>query len=356
MSARSTQPTLAVMAHPSRREFGRWVLDAVGVGHDNLVLDPYPDEATGALPPFALACGRADPGVSDWHVVLMDDAEPARDFWTLLGLSLADAPTGTLSLYHEWGSRTGALARCAALSGCRYVPVADPYVPTIGIALPASWAREVPLAFPGRQTMFEDVALGRFLATRSRYAYAAVPTLVQHRTLPSLVGHDTKGERKSALFADGAGDGAMALEPEVWPGRYAPYVRYHDLALHVMTSPDGRYWSKVGIQAWLHGAPGQRLRWDALRARVSRAVAPVLVDRDPTFAECECIDLVSGQLALMSMAVADVAGIEGDHVQTQEAALETLAPGTLRSGHEPGRLRGLGGVMRSVLVDMVAYA
>jgi hypothetical protein len=181
--------TVTVMAHPSRASTANKLVRSLGISPNRLVLDPYPDEPMGALPPFVLACAQASPASSPWHVVLMDDAIPCDGFWAMLATTLDQPPAGTVSLYHEWGSRTGALARCAALADSRFVPVADPYVPTIGIAMPSTWALEMADTYPGRQILFKDIALGRFLAARSRTAFASVPTLVQHRTMPGLM-HD----------------------------------------------------------------------------------------------------------------------------------------------------------------------
>lgn len=343
----SEQFSLSVMAHPSRAHQAAELCARLSLPEDAVAFDPFPDEPTSALPTAVAAWSRADPSRRPWHVVLMDDAQVCHDFAAKVD-ELVATVDGPVSLYAEWGSRTGAIARAAHLMDRHLVPVGDPYVPTLGMALPSEIALRFAETYRGRQYITEDVALGRFLAAERIVAHSVVPTLVEHDLSPSLIGNDTRGLRRSVLFRD---DTAVPLTTQPWPDSVAevPYIRYQDLALHVLERVDGIWW-KRGFAAWLHTRPHHFPLIDrAVRSAVPR-LQGVLAARDPAFTEpsCTCSLLIARYLTILSISVERSMRVPANSA----AALGTLVPGTLRLFHDPRRLNGLGADLSDVLSEI----
>ncbi|MEV6061792.1 hypothetical protein AB0L62_17470 [Nocardia asteroides] len=343
----SDQFSLSVMAHPSRASQAAELCSRLSISEDAIAFDPFPDEPTSALPTAVAAWSRADPARHPWHVVLMDDAQVCRDFAAKVD-ELVATVDGPVSLYAEWGSRTGAIARAAHLMDRHLVPVGDPYVPTLGMALPAEIAVRFAETYRGRQYITEDVALGRFLAAERIVAHSVVPTLVEHDLSPSLIGNDTRGLRRSVLFRD---DTAAPVTMRAWPESVTevPYIRYQDLALHVLERVDGIWW-KRGFAAWLHARPHHFPVIDrAVRSAVPQ-VRRILAARDAAFTEasCTCSVLIARYLAVLSMSVERSMRVPANSAQ----ALGTLVPGTLRLFHDPRQLSGLGADLSEVLSDI----
>lgn len=188
-----------VMAHPHRSAMAeRLVRDHPELGL-NIVYDPEPAAANpSALRAARLAWSHASPDATH-HLVLQDDSLLCPDFADSLLDAIAQQPNAALCLFTEWGSRSAALVRLAALTGSAFAAVVDPYLPSQGLVLPREYADGfADASADGEDT--DDGVLGKYVRTVGLPAYVMVPNLVEHGDSPSIVGNDVLGERKSACF------------------------------------------------------------------------------------------------------------------------------------------------------------
>jgi hypothetical protein len=82
--------------------------------------------------------------------VVQDDVALPGQIVDALRAALDTWPVAALSLFVEWGSRAGALARLAALAGASWIPVVGPSVPTQALLLPTEVARDAARVPPRR--------------------------------------------------------------------------------------------------------------------------------------------------------------------------------------------------------------
>lgn len=216
-NTQSIRVSASVMSHPSRAAAAGQVAERTGIPLTDLALDPEPDGPPTALRSARVAFGAADRHDTTHHLVLQDDTRLAAGFAGTVERYLAAHPEAAVSLFVEWGSRTATLARWAVFTGAGAVPVVNPYVPTVALALPSELsvalgrflAEEAPADEP------DDREVLRFVRRSGTSALVAIPNPVEHEELPSLVGNSGHGARRSVCFAPGpvAEHDTSVLEP-----------------------------------------------------------------------------------------------------------------------------------------------
>lgn len=187
--------SIAAMAHPSRAD----AVTRMARAHPELgirvVFDPEPDRGH-SLATAVAAWAAVEPGATH-HMVVQDDVLFCDDFARILPATVAARPDSAISLFAEWGSRTASVIRVAALRGAAFAAVADPYVPTQALVLPADHARALSRDVAG-QTDPDDIAIARHLRRVGVPSVVTVPNLVEHDDRPSLTGNGFQGLRHSA--------------------------------------------------------------------------------------------------------------------------------------------------------------
>jgi hypothetical protein len=283
------------MAHPVRRSVAETLIARLG-GTPDLVLDPAPTAPPSALR-TALAAWRAIGEGASHHLVLQDDAQPAPGFLDCAAAAAEARPDAVLCFYAHWASRNAAMTRMAARHGRAWGElVPTEYVPTVAALMPAEVVAGF-LAFAGeRDEGPDDELLSEFLRASGAEAYVAAPNLVEHADLPSLVGNEDQGRRRSACFvgscvphrdasgvlrlAETAGlsqywggeplcvateswglmpwcDMARRLgidEPRLWSGFAAAQERLPASVRELLAAGNGRPISSLWITAYLEGA------------------------------------------------------------------------------------------------------
>ncbi|QSB06729.1 hypothetical protein [Natronoglycomyces albus] len=194
--------SISIMTHPKRRDAAEAIADRVRPHPVRLAIDPQPDGPPTALRSATVAFQQAREADSTHHLLLQDDIEVPEDFVEAARRSVELHPSSAVSLYVEWGSRTATLARMAALSGDHAVPVVNPYVPTSAVAIPHHHAIDFAtfLECQARADEADDEALLRFVHSRAIETVVMVPNLVEHRSVPSIVGNDEHGLRRSVCL------------------------------------------------------------------------------------------------------------------------------------------------------------
>jgi len=231
------------MTHPARYALANDLRDR----HPELNAVVINDSARSTLA-CAQAAWRAAAADATHHLVLQDDVSLCDGFLDAVHDAIAMRPGDALALFTEWGSRTAHLSRIAALRGAGWAEVADEYVPTVALVLPADKARRFgSLAIDAAtdNAVADDVAMRAFLPA----AYVRVPNLVEHLAVPSAAGNDEMGERRSVCYFPRAGgidsyaiDG-LPVTPHFswWEGRSVCCVR------------SGAGWRKIPAREFLAG-------------------------------------------------------------------------------------------------------
>lgn len=203
----------AVMAHPAREDVVRRFVARHPELDLQVALDPEP-ERRHSLSTALAAWSLVEPGATH-HLVLQDDVVLCEGFVDRMFTAVRARPDAAVSMFAEWGARAGDLVRLALLRGQMFAAVADPYIPTQALVLPAAHAAE--FAEKGRaETEPDDVALYRYLRSSGTPGVVVAPNLVQHEDRPSLTGNTFQGPRLSACFVPDAPAGLFeALEPGV---------------------------------------------------------------------------------------------------------------------------------------------
>lgn len=195
--------TSTVMAHPLRSSEAERVLADLALPGAEVVFDPRPEAPRDSLRTAAAALSRATPDKSTHHLLLQDDTLLTKDFSTSVLECCRLHPDAALSFFVEWGSRTAVLARMAAFSGISAVPVINPYMPSLALAMPsapsATLARRMSSGSDAGEA--DDQAILRLLREEGVRTLVMVPNLVEHGDLPSLTGNTGQGVRRSVCFA-----------------------------------------------------------------------------------------------------------------------------------------------------------
>lgn len=203
----------AVMTHPLREAEVRHFVARHPELDLRIVVDPEPGRGH-SLGTALLAWSMVEPGASH-HLVLQDDVVLCEGFAGLMFAAVRTHPRAAVSMFAEWGSRAGGLVRLAVLRGQRYAAVADPYIPTQALVLPA--AQAAGFAEKGHaESAPDDIALLRHLRRTGTAGVVVAPNLVQHEDKPSLTGNMFQGPRLSACFVPEPAAGLLAAaEPAV---------------------------------------------------------------------------------------------------------------------------------------------
>lgn len=197
--------TAVVMTHPARRE----AAEALRRRHPELalevVVDPRPEESPSPLRTARIAWSAVGRGASH-HLVLQDDVALCPGFLDRVRAAIAAAPDAALSFFTEWGSRTSAVLRLAALLDRSWAEVADPAVPSQALVLPAGIAAGYD-EFAEREAgedLMDDTVMRAYLRAAGVPALVSVPNLVEHDLASSLIGNDARlGRRRSAWYSPG---------------------------------------------------------------------------------------------------------------------------------------------------------
>ncbi|WP_017606633.1 hypothetical protein [Nocardiopsis alkaliphila] len=227
--ARVPAPTLSatVMTHPARAARAEDLAAKTGLPRSGVALDPDPDGPPTALRSARVAFGSAALHENSHHLVLQDDVRLAEGFATTATRVLAAHPEAAVSLFVEWGSRTAVLARWAVFTGAGAVPVINPYVPTVALALPRKASVELSHFLEETEDLGEpdDRAVLRFVRRTGLRSLVAVPNPVEHEDRPSLVGNDEHGARRSVCFAPRP-SGPLSTTV-LRPPRALPFLRWN---------------------------------------------------------------------------------------------------------------------------------
>ncbi|MBQ1080651.1 hypothetical protein [Nocardiopsis sp. B62] len=321
----------SVMSHPRRAESARRVAEHTGLPLTGLALDPDPDGPPTALRSATVAFGAAERYDTTHHLVLQDDVRLAEGFAGTVERYLDAHPGAAVSFFVEWGSRTATLARWAVFTGAGAVPVVNPYVPTVALALPSGLSADLAgfLAAEGREEEPDDREVLRFVRRTGTRALVAVPTPVEHEELPSLVGNSGHGARRSVCFA-----AVPVTDPEtsvLEPPRPLPHLNWttgeaalvdldHDV-------PESHVPLAGALAAW--GADGARMS-AALAA--STGVGPVAELVPPPYLGAVWHTAVANGAVLEGRWPGVVGGLRDRRGETAvEGALATLVPGALRT-------------------------
>ncbi|MDG4786772.1 hypothetical protein O7626_12655 [Micromonospora sp. WMMD1102] len=240
----------AVMTHPDRLSQARAVAAGLAPLDAALAVDPEPDGPPSTVRSARLAYAAVAPDATH-HLVVQDDVLLPDGFAAAARQSLARQPRAAVSYFVEWGSRTAALVRFAALTGASWVPMVNPYVPTQALALPADVAREF-AAFlatqPDTGVADDELALD-FLGRAGVPCLVTVPNLVEHDDRSSLIGNHAHGVRLSAcLLPDGpgpAGDAAQLTGGVLDVPALLPFLAWTDGTATTIDTTDGSYSTRL---------------------------------------------------------------------------------------------------------------
>lgn len=194
----SIRLSVAVMTHPARIAPAHQLARSLCEPATAVVVDPDPGTPLSCLRNARRAWSRVAPTATH-HLVIQDDVRLCDNFVRHLSTAVRQRPEHAISLFTEWGSDTSSAVRLAALAGSRWAPIIDPYMPTVGLVLPASAARLI-AADTDEAAPADDVAVHRILLAAGVPLTATVPGLLQHVGDDSLVGNGHMGARRAALF------------------------------------------------------------------------------------------------------------------------------------------------------------
>jgi hypothetical protein len=193
----------AIMTHPLRLHMAQSLARQHPELAARVVVDPDPDGPPSALRTSRLAWRAGESGATH-HLVIQDDAMLCQRFLDRVKAAVEIRPHQALSFFTKWSSRTSYMVRLAALVGSSWAPVADRYVPSQALVLPADIAFSLSDFMLNECTIDEpdDDAIARYLKSRGIPSFVTVPNLAEHVPTKSLVGNDDFGHRPSACFKD----------------------------------------------------------------------------------------------------------------------------------------------------------
>jgi len=245
--------SVAIMTHPRRLAMAEALAEKLGC-RPAIAVDPVPDGPPSAMRSAIVAWGLA-PAWATHHLVLQDDAQPMPGFLPAVEEAAAAHPEIPLALYEHWNSWNGAMARLAlrcGRAGSELIPTQ--YVPTVALMMPrplaadfVEFAVRLPAEFP------DDESIAIFVRRRGLRGCLAVPNLVEHAGVESLMGNDRRDEeRRSACFRDerpaAARPSGILRLAEV---PILPFLRWGEPSAVVEVVP-GR-WSTISIPETLWG-------------------------------------------------------------------------------------------------------
>lgn len=193
------QVSIAVSAHPRRRHYVGPLLERLGIPEEHVVWDEQDhlwDTARRSLLAY-------DPNAA-YHVVVQDDALPCRGFVESLPRVLSAAQGHPVGLYVGTVRpvyRSVSIRMAAArASGSPWFAAGGPYW-GVAMAIPSGDVEEL-VAFGDTRQMRTgyDSRVAQFFARSHRRAWYTLPSLVDHRSGPSLVPGRKDAGRRAVHF------------------------------------------------------------------------------------------------------------------------------------------------------------
>jgi hypothetical protein len=230
----------AVMTHPARLPAAREVAAALAPLDARVAVDPDPEAGPSTIRSARLAYAAVADDATH-HLVVQDDVWLPPGFAAAARQAIAQQPDAAISFFVEWGSRTAALVRFAALTGASWAPMVNPYVPTQALAMPGAVAKDL-ATFLLTEVDVDDVddeAALRFLRRAGVPTLVSVPNLVEHADESSLVGNNDHGVRRATCLMPGAPPplGADVVDvPEL-----LPFLAWVDGTATTIDTVDGSY-------------------------------------------------------------------------------------------------------------------
>lgn len=310
----------AVMAHPRRAgaagELARRIVELDPV----VVTDPAP---TGATLTTARLAWAAVGDSATHHLVLQDDVLLGLEFTTRIREAIGDRPDAVLAFFVDWGTRSANVARIAAMRGDRWIEVCDGFVPAQALVLPAALARTFG-DHKADDDVPDDVAL--YEHTRDHDRYVHVVNLADHDDVPSEVGNQFMGARRSVCyhqdpqeleFGTGTTTGLIGVPIFSWVNGKGN--------VHFRRDPDSGDWFKV------HALTALRLHGmsDSMLESPFRSALTGLGTTARRAMEPWAWELWLTAVALGTVAGGGRAATTG--TATAATALSTLTPGGLRN-------------------------
>lgn len=191
----------AIMMHPTRSASAQGLADDHPELGFTLVVDPKPGGKSTLR--TARAAWRLVADDATHHLVIQDDVILCPDFTERVIDAIRMMPFSALAFFVEWNARSSNMIRIAALRSVAWAEVVDHYVPTQALVLPAGLARGFDDYAQANATddKPDDEVMFSYLNSIGAQAYVSVPNIAEHKNLPSLVGNDVQGRRRSTCYA-----------------------------------------------------------------------------------------------------------------------------------------------------------
>ncbi|GIG66703.1 hypothetical protein [Phytomonospora endophytica] len=171
--------SVAVMAHPSRKDAAERVAERLACFDARVVFDPEPDAPPSAMRTARLAWRAHDPSATH-HLVVQDDITVPDGFEEALTAAVRLQPERVFNVWNEWTNRSGAAIRLAAYSEADWAPVSDRSVVAVAVVMPTAMIADFLDYLPRHPDDRDSGALFEFLRMRGEVALTTVPCLVQH--------------------------------------------------------------------------------------------------------------------------------------------------------------------------------
>jgi hypothetical protein len=188
--------SISIMAHPSRDQ---WVEEIrKQVGGCPVAFDAGCGIISNCATAWLLRNDSTYNGESDYHCVLQDDAVPCRNFRKRAEKLLASfsAPTA-VSFYMGKRGNLGKEQAAALRQGHCFGPLRW----GVAVCLPVAWITPMLRSYKRQTSRQDDNRIRRWLTSQHQQVYYPVPSLVNHREGPSLVG-DPGSQRVAYRFID----------------------------------------------------------------------------------------------------------------------------------------------------------
>jgi hypothetical protein len=184
--------SVAIMHHPARAAHLDAVVRACRPLPVHIVADPDPTGIRSPLRTAKLAWAAVPPGATH-HLVLQDDVVLTERFAEHLRHAVASRPHHGIALYvNGSGPQNSYLARRAAAVGSPWAPLSlTEWTPSQGLVLPAGTATELAeyLRTIPDEMVDDDEMIVIFSRQQGVPIVAALPNLLEHAGLPTLVEH-----------------------------------------------------------------------------------------------------------------------------------------------------------------------
>jgi hypothetical protein len=327
--------TTAIMVHPRRLDSANNLARMIPSLNPKVVVDPNPTGRTLETSRLAWATVEDD---STHHMVLQDDITTCQNFATQVKRVIADLPNFALSLFTNWGSRSGSAGRIAILRGHEWVELADYYLPSLATVLPASHARafaagpevanhdDWALEPSGQVAGNDDWALFDYVEAAAVKTYIHVPDLVEHGELPSLHNSENIYRRLATCYRHDFTEAQFGRGVDR-PLMIVPHFSWTKRKNHWVARPaaDAKRWYSVAANDILEFCRCSTKAIEAEYHRASRALPTI----DNTEVRSSLWDV---WLTSVGIGLAVVSAEDGADIMSAPAqmALSTIAPGAWR--------------------------